>query len=155
MISKTIKYKGFDGEDIEEVIRLNLTEAEVFRLNSKYEEYGGLINYLRKLMTDAQKDGQVASATPLITLLSTVILAAYGKRTEDGKFIKKMNGYSLADEFEASQAFSDFLMHLLSEEGIDEIEPLILGIFNINDREIDQTKLAENKAKLQNALGVV
>ena len=52
MVTKVIKYKGFDGEDIEEVLRFNLTKAEIMNLNNKYAAQGGLINYLRKILTD-------------------------------------------------------------------------------------------------------
>ena len=33
MIAKTVHYKGFDGKDVEEVVRLNLTKAEIMNLN--------------------------------------------------------------------------------------------------------------------------
>lgn len=149
MITKVVKYKGFDGEDIEEVVRLHLTKVEIVNLNKKYEQYGGLINYLRKLLTDAQKDEN--SMMPLVTMLQTVILAAYGQKQSDGRFVKKINGASLADEFESSEAYSELIMSLLSDEGINEIEPLLMGIFPVGD--VDPAALAAEKAKLAAALG--
>lgn len=149
MITKTVKYKGFDGEDIEEVIRLHLTKAELVNLNMKYNQYGGLINYLRKLLTDTQKGDSYMM--PLVTMLQTVILAAYGQKLPDGRFVKKVNGVSLADEFESSEAYSQLLMSLLTEEGINEIEPLLMGIFPVGD--VDPAALAAEKEKLTAALG--
>ena len=148
MITKTISYKGFDGENIEEVIRLHLTKAEVMNLDLKYSDYGGLINYLRKILTDVKNDGSYLK--PLITVLQTLILAAYGKKLDDGKFVKKINGVPLADEFESSEAYSELLIHLLSEEGTSEIEPLILGIFPADM--VDQTAFNKNKDKVMSAL---
>lgn len=147
MIAKTVKYKGFDGEDIEEVVRLHLTKAEVMNLDLKYSDYGGLINYLRKILTDVKEDDIYMK--PLITVLQTLILAAYGRKTDDGRFVKKMNGVALADEFESSEAFSELLVHLLSEEGSNEIEPLILGMFPSDM--IDRNKYDEKKAAMQAA----
>lgn len=149
MVTKTVKYKGFDGEDIEEVIRLHLTKAEVMNLDLKYSDYGGLINYLRKILTDVKDDETYMK--PLITVLQTLILAAYGRKTDDGKFIKKINGVALADEFESSEAYSELLIHLISDEGSNEIEPLILGMFPADM--VDQQALSANRDKMKEALG--
>lgn len=149
MIVKKITYKGFDGENIEENVYLHLTKAEWIKLDLKYSDYGGLINYLRKLLTDL-KDGD-PYMKPLVTMLETLILAAYGKKTDDGRFVKKMYGQPLADEFETSEAYSQLLIGLLSEEGLNDIEPLILGILPVG--EIDMAavnaKKEELSAKLQ------
>lgn len=150
MIVKTVKYKGFDGEDIEETIRLHLTKAEFLNLDLKYSDYGGLINYLRKLLTDV-KDGD-SYMRPMVTMLQTLILAAYGKKTDDGRFVKKVNGTLLADEFETSEAYSQLLIHLLSEEGLDEIEPLIMGI--IPSDGVDPKELQAKKDQMSAALNL-
>lgn len=150
MIVKTVKYKGFDGEDIEEKIYLHLTKAEFLKLDLKYSDYGGLINYLRKLLTDVKAGDTFMK--PLVTVLETLILAAYGQKTDDGRFIKKKYGSPVADEFETSEAYSQLLIRLLSDEGIDEIEPLILGILPVDD--IDMKAINEKKAQVQAALGV-
>lgn len=144
MIVKKVKYKGFDGEDIEENVYLHLTKAEWVRLDLKYSDYGGLINYLRKLLTDL-KDGD-PYMKPLVTMLETLILAAYGKKTDDGRFVKKMYGQPLADEFETSEAYSQLLIGLLSEEGLNDIEPLILGILPVG--EIDMAAVNAKKEEL-------
>lgn len=150
MIVKTVKYKGFDGEDIKETIRLHLTKAEFLNLDLKYSDYGGLINYLRKLLTDV-KDGD-SYMRPMVTMLQTLILAAYGKKTDDGRFVKKVNGTLLADEFETSEAYSQLLIHLLSEEGLDEIEPLIMGI--IPSDGVDPKELQAKKEQINAALNL-
>ena len=149
MIVKKVTYKGFDGENIEENVYLHLTKAEFLKLDLKYSDYGGLINYLRKLLTDL-KDGD-PFMKPLVTMLETLILAAYGRKTEDGRFIKKMYGQPLADEFETSEAYSQLLISLLSEEGLNDIEPLILGILPIGEVDMAavNAKKEELSAKLQ------
>lgn len=150
MIVKTVKYKGFDGDDIEEKVYLHLTKAEFLKMDLKYSDYGGLINYMRKLLTDV-KDGDMFMK-PLVTVLETLILSAYGRKTEDGRFVKKINGQPLADEFETSEAYSSLLINLLSEEGLKDIEPLILGILPTS--ELDMKEFNEKKAQMQTALGV-
>lgn len=150
MIVKTVKYKGFDGEDIEEKVYLHLTKAEFLKMDLKYSDYGGLINYMRKLLTDV-KDGDMYMK-PLVTVLETLILSAYGRKTEDGRFVKKMYGQPLADEFETSEAYSSLLIDLLSEDGIKDIEPLIMGILPTS--ELDMKEFEAKKAQMQTALGV-
>lgn len=148
MYSKKVKYKGFDGHDVEEVVRLNLTKAEVLNLDMKYEDYGGLLGYYRKMITDI-KDGD-ATWKPYVSFLQSVILAAYGKRTEDGRFIKKINGVPLSEEFETSEAYAAILIPLLSEEGINELEPMMLGIFP----DMDEGEYEKGKAQVKADLGL-
>lgn len=150
MIVKTVKYKGFDGDDIEEKVYLHLTKAEFLKMDLKYSDYGGLINYMRKLLTDV-KDGDMYMK-PLVTVLETLILSAYGRKTEDGRFVKKMYGQPLADEFETSEAYSSLLINLLGKDGIKDIEPLIMGILPTS--ELDMKEFEAKKAQMQTALGV-
>ena len=150
MIVKTVKYKGFDGDDIEEKVYLHLTKAEFLKMDLKYSDYGGLINYMRKLLTDV-KEGDMFMK-PLVAVLETLILSAYGRKTEDGRFVKKMHGQPLADEFETSEAYSSLLINLLSEDGIKDIEPLIMGILPIS--ELDMKEFEAKKAQMQDALGM-
>ena len=152
MYVDTIHYKGFDGEDLEETVRLNLTEAELMNLDVKYAQYGGLINYIRKLLTD-MKDGEM-QWTPMYVLLRTIILAAYGQRTPDGKFVKKMYGASLADDFESSEAFSVFIMDLLKSLADDgessKFDQFMLGVFPVNEDAAE--KLQAERERLTRAM---
>lgn len=147
MYSRKVSYKGFDGQNVEEIVRFNLTKAEVLNLNMKYEDYGGLMGYYRKMITDL-KEGE-ASWKPYVNFLQSVLLSAYGKKTEDGRFIKKQNGVPLSDEFENSEAYSEILMSLLSEEGINELEPMMLAIFP----EIDEDEYEKGKEQVKAELG--
>lgn len=149
MIAKKVTYKGFDGKDVEEVVRLNLTKAEILNMNIKYSDYGGLEGYYRMLITNI-KEGD-PSWKPLVMFLQDVILSAYGRKTEDGRFVKKINGMPLADEFETSEAYAALLMPMLSEEGFKEIEPLLRGIF---PADIDETLIEEEKKKVEADLGI-
>lgn len=149
MIAKTVRYMGFDGKEVEEVVRLNLTKAEIMNLNMKYSDYGGVEGYYRMLITN-MKEGD-PTWKPIVSFLQTIILSAYGVKTESGKFVKKMNGYPLADEFESSEAYAALLMPLLTEEGFKEIDPLLRGIF---PADIDETAVEEERAKLSAELGL-
>ena len=148
MYAKKVKYKGFDGHDVEEVVRFNLTKAEVLNLDLKYEDYGGLMGYYRKMVTDI-KEGD-ASWKPYVNFLQSVLLAAYGQRTEDGRFIKKKNGVPLSEEFETSEAYAAVLMPLLTEEGLSELEPMMLNIFP----DMDEAQYEKGKEQVKADIGL-
>lgn len=148
MYAKKVKYKGFDGHDVEEVVRFNLTKAEVLNLDLKYEDYGGLMGYYRKMITDI-KEGD-ASWKPYVNFLQSVLLAAYGQRTEDGRFIKKKNGVPLSEEFETSEAYAAVLMPLLTEEGLSELEPMMLNIFP----DMDEAQYEKGKEQVKADIGL-
>ena len=148
MYAKKVTYKGFDGHDVEEVVRFNLTKAEILNLDLKYEDYGGLMGYYRKMITDL-KEGD-ASWKPYVNFLQSVLLEAYGKKLDDGRFVKKMNGERLSDEFATSEAYAAILIPLLTEEGIKELEPMMMGIFP----DMDEGKYEEGKQQVQADLGL-
>lgn len=148
MYAKKVKYKGFDGHEVEEVVRFNLTKAEVLNLDLKYEDYGGLMGYYRKMVTDI-KDGD-ASWKPYVNFLQSVLLSAYGQRTEDGRFIKKKNGVPLSEEFETSEAYAAVLMPLLTEEGLSELEPMMLSIFP----DMDEAQYEKGKEQVKADIGL-
>ena len=150
MIARKVTYKGFDGKDVEEIVRLNLTKAEILNLNMKYSDYGGLEGYYRMLLTNI-KEGD-PSWKPLVSFLQEVILSAYGKKTEDGRFVKKINGVALADEFETSEAYAALLMPLLTEEGFNEIEPLLRGIL---PADLNDTAVEAEKERVRTELGMI
>lgn len=148
MYAKKVTYKGFDGHDAEEVVRFNLTRAEVLNLDLKYEDYGGLMGYYRKMITDI-KEGD-ASWKPYVSFLQSVLLAAYGQKTEDGRFIKKKNGVALSEEFETSEAYAAVLMPLLTEDGLSELEPMMLGIFP----DMDEAQYEKGKEQVKADIGL-
>ena len=148
MYAKKVKYKGLDGHDVEEVVRFNLTKAEVLNLDLKYEDYGGLMGYYRKMITDI-KEGD-ASWKPYVNFLQSVLLSAYGQRTEDGRFIKKKNGVPLSEEFETSEAYAAVLMPLLTEEGLSELEPMMLNIFP----DMDEAQYEKGKEQVKADIGL-
>lgn len=149
MYAKKVKYEGFDGHEVEEVVRFNLTQAEVLNLDLKYEDYGGLMGYYRKMITDI-KDGE-ASWKPYVNFLQSVLLAAYGKKLEDGRFVKTLHGEKLSEEFATSEAYAAILMPLLTEDGLKELEPMMMGIFpNVSDADYEK-----GKQQVQADLGLI
>jgi hypothetical protein len=104
MYKKTITYVDFNGVEREEDFYFHLTEAEQLKL--EFSENGGLSNILDSII-ESDDIGRI------MELFERLIRLSYGRRTDDGKnFIKKAD---YADEFIASEAWSNLFMEFLNE----------------------------------------
>lgn len=143
MLKKTIKYTNFNDEEVEEDFYFHLSKAELIEMEVSHE--GGFKQWLETIV--AAEDGK-----EIISEFKKIILAAYGKRSEDGRqFIKNQ---ALRDEFESSEAYSELFMELVtdSEAGatfVNGVIPKGLAeeIEKISNKETDPkfTVVPENK----------
>jgi hypothetical protein len=116
LLKKTIKYTDFNGEEMEEDFFFHLSKAELVEL--ELSEKDGLSEALKKIV--AAEDGK-----EIIRVFKTVLLGAYGKKSEDGRrFIKNQQ---LRDEFESSEAYSELFMEMLTntDSAIDFINGIV------------------------------
>lgn len=103
LVKKTLTYTDFNGDEVTEDLYFHLTEAEMVELD--LGQKGGLEEWLKRVV--AAEDGNA-----IYQQFKKIILFAYGKRSEDGKrFIKNAQ---IREEFESSEAFSTFIMDLLT-----------------------------------------
>lgn len=111
MLVKKIKYKDYNGTEREEDFYFNLNKGEVFNLQYGKVK-GGLIEYMRELSKE--------NDTPkMVELLEDFILSAYGEKSPDGKYFIKEDpttGVKPRDKFKQTEAFSELLMELLTDE---------------------------------------
>lgn len=104
MIKKTVTYTDFNGDEVSEDLFFHLSQAELVEMEMSEKE--GLSAALKKIV-DAE-DGKA-----IIREFKTIILSAYGQRSEDGKrFVKTQQ---LRDEFESSEAYSALFMELVTD----------------------------------------
>nr|DAN54486.1 MAG TPA: hypothetical protein [Caudoviricetes sp.] len=119
MITRTIKYKDFDGEEKEKVLYFHLTKLELTRLDAKLP--GGLESYA-KAIAEAQTPAK------LLELIEDVILTAYGVKTPEGKFIKSLEARR---DFEYSECYSELIMNLLNSP--QAMEEFVSGLAYVED----------------------
>lgn len=120
MIKKTISYENYDNVTCVDTFYFNLTKSELREL--EWSVPGGLVAQLNKMTENP--DENVAA---MMRVLKTLILAAYGEKSDDGKrFIKSRDGINLADEFADSAAFEVLFDELLSNE--NSINEFVTGI---------------------------
>lgn len=150
MFADTIKYTNFDGVEVSEEVRLNLTKMECRELDLKYEDEGGLFAHLKGLIRKKQ-DGETA-VKPLYDFVKELIEHAYGVKSADGRrFIKTdENGRKLSESFTDSACF-DELMDMLYTDKID-MEAFVTAIFPASD--ISEEERAASIEKTRAELGI-
>lgn len=104
MLKKTITYEDYNGEKQTEDFYFNLNKAELAEMNFSVE--GGLEVRIRRIMNERD-------TRAIMEMLKSLILKAYGKKSDDGKrFIKTQE---LRDEFEQSEAYSELMMEFFND----------------------------------------
>ena len=114
MIKETVTYTDFNGEEITEDLYLNLNKMELLELSALFND--------GKVLEEAVKKGDKVA---IIKYFKTIILSAYGKKSEDGRRFEKSD--EIRKEFENSEAFSEFMFSILSDDG-DRAEKLLTGL---------------------------
>lgn len=104
MLKKTITYTDYDGNERTESFYFNLSKAEITEM--ELSESGGLIKIIEKIVEE--------SNTPkIIELFKTVILKAYGEKSNDGKHFVKSEELSKA--FSHTEAYSELFMEIATD----------------------------------------
>ena len=145
MIKKVINYKDYDGTEASVDAFFNLTKTECVDLNLQYEDDGGLVGYLKKLMADRTEKGEFRQK-PAVDFVRKIVEMAYGVRPKEDPtlFLKEDdNGRKYVQRFKQSAAYDAFVFSLLSGE--ESLDAFVEGIMPYITEE--QKKEAERKMK--------
>lgn len=104
MLKKTIKYRNFNGVEVEEDFYFNLGKHELMEMQVTTE--GGFEEYLRRII--AANDMR-----SIIREFKQLILLTYGIRTSDNEFTKSDE---LREKFRNSAAFDQLYFELAVDE---------------------------------------
>ena len=136
MITETIKYTDFNGDEREEKFMFNLTKAEVMEL--QMGTTGGLSETLKKIV-------ETQDVPSIIKIFKDLILKAYGEKSADGKrFIKSEE---LSTAFSQTEAYSQLFMKLATDA--DAAANFVKGIIPA-DMNADITKTSQNVTPMLN-----
>lgn len=117
MVKQKVTYINFDGEEITETIRFNLTKAELMRLEARSE--GGLSARLDRIQKAMAKEKEETKSEEIqdprlkkeiFDFFEEVIESSFGI-VRNGMFVKDKDATS---QFMASEAYSELLLSLLS-----------------------------------------
>lgn len=104
MFKQTVTYEGFEGEEVQEDVYLNLTAAELAELHFDYDTEGGFETYLIEIL-------RAGDNKKLFAAFKMLLLKAYGRR-DGNRFIKKAEWQ---EEFASSQAYSAIFLSLATD----------------------------------------
>lgn len=135
MLRKTINSTNLDGHPITEDFYFNLTTAELTKLQLRMP--GGMEKYLQEAI-------QSGDGGKLVDAFETMVKASYGRRTADGKFVKKDEYF---DELVATEAYSQMFMELVTDSA--KGAEFINGIMPADLMERANKLVAEQEAKGQ------
>jgi hypothetical protein len=131
MLRRPIKYTDFNGNERTEDFYFNLTKAEIMEMELGVD--GGLSEVLRKMVN-------TQDVKNIVKYFKTIVLQAYGEKSNDGKrFIKIDGGVRLAEIFVETEAYSNLFIELLGDP--DKMADFINSLVPAD--------LAEKKAEMQ------
>jgi hypothetical protein len=154
MLKKVINYKDYDGVERQEVAYFNLDKTECVDLNLDYEDDGGIVGHLKKVLTE-KEDGQIRRK-PAIDFVKLLIEKSYGVRPKNDPslFLKEdENGKPLFRKFKQSRAYDTYLFALLrGDEPLDEFAQSIMPEIS-EDQKAEAEKMIKEEG-LEDLLGV-
>lgn len=104
MLTKSITYVDYNGEERTENFYFNLNKAEIMEM--EMSTTGGLAEMINRIT--AEKD-----APKIIKIFKEIILKAYGEKSLDGKrFVKSEE---LSNAFAQTEAYSELFMELATD----------------------------------------
>lgn len=104
MLKKTIKYTDFDGAEQSEDFYFNLSKAEIAEMELSHD--GGFSGYLQEIVK--AEDGK-----KIIETFKSILMKAYGERSEDGKRFVKSD--EISNAFLQTDAYSELFMELITD----------------------------------------
>lgn len=143
MVKKTLTYPDYDGNEITKDHYFNLSKMEFRELDRAIP--GGLNNRIEQIRVEKDEDR-------LLDLMSTLILASYGEKAEDGRFIKEdAQGRKLSSYFKVSEAWDVLFLNLLQNE--QELNEFLVGIVPKDVAEGAKEQMEKEKANLMQENG--
>lgn len=146
MLKKVINYTNYDGEAATYTAYFNLNKTECVDLNLMYEEDGGLVGRIKKLMSK-RINGDEIPRKPAIDFIKLLIEKSYGERPEDNPalFIKEdEDGRPLWRKFKQTAAYDAYVFALLSgEESLEEFAEHVMPTVTAEQRAEAQKMMEE------------
>ena len=101
MLTKTVKYTDYNGNERTETLNFNLSKAEIAEMELSMP--GGMSATVQRII-------ETQDTKELIAIFKNLLLNSYGVKSPDGKrFIKNEQ---LKEEFSQTEAYSELFMEL-------------------------------------------
>lgn len=138
MLKKPITYETLDGAEVTEDFYFNISQAELAKLNIKYEK--GVEDHFQAVIKRGDRD-------EIVSLFEDFILMSVGKRGDDNKsFIK--DGGKVAEQFKETDAYSVLFVSLLQDGG-KEFQRFLVGVLPSKLQGRMEAELAKQAADVE------
>lgn len=143
MLKKTVTYTDFDDNTRTEDFYFNLTKAELMELELSKE--GGMQKQIEKIIASQ-------SVPQIVEIFKTLVLKAYGEKSDDGR--RFMKSPEITQAFKETQAYSDIFMELSTDDKAAAafIQGIIPDDYSLTDEEIEKARDNENVKTLESNL---
>lgn len=139
MIKKDITFKNFIGEEVTESFYFNMSKGELVK-----QQMAAIDQNTESFQDKLEKIGKNLQGKALTEVLDEIILDGYGERTTDGKnFEKVRNGRKLVESFMSSNAYSELVVELCTEE--DAMTEFVNGLMPADLRDSVNKEVASTK----------
>lgn len=131
MLSKTITYVDYDGNERTETFLFHLSQSELAEMEMSVD--GGMTRMLTKIAEEK-------NARRIMDTFRDLILRSYGEKSADGRrFIKTQE---LRDSFYQTEAYSQLFMSLVTNA--EEAAKFVKGLAGSAEREEKKDVLVPN-----------
>lgn len=107
MLKKTFTYQNYEGQSVTEDLYFNLSTPEIARLS---EQLAGADKDLGEYLEEVI---ETANVMKIITVISKLVQAAYGKRIDNNRFSKSPE---IVSQFVESAAFEQYIDTLITDK---------------------------------------
>jgi hypothetical protein len=109
LIKKTITFENYNGEKETEDFYFNMSKGELVKM-----QMAAIDQKTESFQDKIEKIGKNLNGKALIEVFDEIILGSIGQRTTDGK--KFMKSAAITDEFKSSEAYSELIVELCTDD---------------------------------------
>lgn len=128
MITKTVTYTDYDGNERTEKFYFHLSEAEL--LEMEFSASGGFTKMIEKLI-------ETKDAPRIMAIFKDMLLKSYGEKSADGRrFIKSAQ---LSTEFSQTPAYTKLFVELATDS--DAATEFVNGLVDGNNAKVSDANV--------------
>lgn len=148
MLKKEFHYTDYNGDEQKLEAYFQLMKNDAIDMNYEFQEEGGLIEYVKKLVKESKEHPDDPPKQDFIRFVRLLVSKAYGvrPRKDPSLFLKEDEyGKPLVQRFKGTPAYDDFVFDLLT--GKEDLAEFTNGIMPKIDeaQKVEAEKLLEQE----------
>lgn len=138
MYREKLTFKNFNGEEVTETLRFDLSELELFDLSQEDPTFSQ--SYMKTLI-DSEDQYE------MFRFIRKILALSYGKLSEDGN--EFMKSPEIMDRFLHSAAYNALINNIVNSKDIALLKKMLIGIFPAQfTKSLVESEAAEEAGKV-------